>query len=194
MSRIDLIPRHAPATIELPGGFTARIEIEHDADMGEPWKEHDGHGPVSDWRALDSKQAGERVLHCDGGRARFYDYAEACKIARRDGWGFTGQYIFADGKKPVMTAAARAMTPKARAAKAADEDFERLRAWCSDEWHWIGTIATVTAPDGTEARHSCWGIESDTDYWREVAAENVDQCLHELADKQRAADVRRCFI
>jgi hypothetical protein len=35
-------------TIEI-NGLTFRVTVERDEDMGEPWKEHDGHGVVSNW-------------------------------------------------------------------------------------------------------------------------------------------------
>jgi hypothetical protein len=178
MKTIDLIPKHEPAEFELPGGFSARVKCEPDT-LGEPWKEHDGHGPVSDWRPKESKRAGERVLCEDRGRALFYDFAEACKIARRDGWGSEGDAGLSKG---------------AKAARAAEADFKNLHDWCNDKWRWIYVWVRVTAPDiGEQATASCGGIEDYTDYWREVAADLVEQCLHELAEKRHAANVRRCF-
>ena len=68
-------------------GFDFKVYIEDDQDSGTPWDREDGHGPVSDWTTRD-KQAGELVLHSGRSHKRYYDFAEACKIARRDGWGF----------------------------------------------------------------------------------------------------------
>ena len=76
-------------------GFTFVARIESDEDNPAPWQNEDGHGPVSEWRssggvghyARPCKAPGERVLHSDGIKALFYDFAEACAIARRDGWG-----------------------------------------------------------------------------------------------------------
>jgi hypothetical protein len=65
--------------------FAARVERDERADP--PWDYEDGHGPVSDWTTRD-KRAGELVLCEDRGSRRFYDFAAACRIARRDGWGF----------------------------------------------------------------------------------------------------------
>ena len=68
-------------------GASFEVRIEPD-DFGEnPWASEDGHGPVSDWTTRD-KLPGEVILAQDGRYRRFYDFAEACKIARKDGWGF----------------------------------------------------------------------------------------------------------
>ena len=80
-----------PLFIEVPGtivyrGYELKAEVVPDEDMGPPWKEHDGHGPVSEWRSGSSKRPGERILCEDRGHCRFYDFAEAVKIARKDKW------------------------------------------------------------------------------------------------------------
>lgn len=50
-------------------GRRYRAEVHHDSDMGAPWEEHYGHGPVSDWTIRD-KRPGELVLSVDSrGRA-----------------------------------------------------------------------------------------------------------------------------
>lgn len=68
-------------------GREYEMRIERDEDHGAPWDEEDGHGPVSGWERRD-KRPGEMILSEDHGARRFYDFAEACRIARRDGWGF----------------------------------------------------------------------------------------------------------
>lgn len=70
----------------LPDGWTLRVSIEHDDGMGAPWKEHDGHGEVSEWTRRD-KRPGEWVLCTDRGSSRFYDAQESQRIAIRDRWG-----------------------------------------------------------------------------------------------------------
>lgn len=174
------IPNYLPADINLPNGRTLHLQEEYDSDHGAPWEESDGHGPVSDWRSIESKAPGERVLCRGRGSARFYDYAEAIRIAKRDGWGAP------DGEHA---------TAGARAAAAVDADFEFLRSWCADEWHYIGIIATLRDADGKElAQASCWGIESCGDYWRDVAAELAEECLAEQAAAEHVTAVRKCFI
>jgi hypothetical protein len=69
-------------------GNLFRVTFPRDDDHGAPWDEEDGHGPVTGWESR-GKRPGEMVLSEDSrGRAkRFYDFAEAVRIARRDGWG-----------------------------------------------------------------------------------------------------------
>lgn len=134
--------------IVLEHGYSAEIEIERDEGTGEPWKEHDGHGPVSEWTTRD-KNPGERVLVTDRNHRRYYDWAEAIKIAKRDGWDAEPY-----GKG----------TKGEQAARAVERDYEYLRAWCNDEWHWIGYIVTVYDEGGNEvSKDSLWGID-DEDY------------------------------
>lgn len=71
----------------LRAGFTLHATIEPDTEYGTPWDNEDGHGPVSDWTTRD-KLPGELILSNDRSSKRFYDFAEACRMARRDGWGF----------------------------------------------------------------------------------------------------------
>lgn len=144
------------STMNYNGTFY-RVSIEPDECMGEPWEEHDGYGVVSEWTTR-SKRPGERVLCTDGQFKRYYDFAETCRIARRDGWN----------AEPYSTTE----TARQKAAKAVEADFRHLRAWCNDEWSWVGVV--VTAPDGETA--SLWGIESsDAKYLQTVAAELAEE-------------------
>lgn len=144
-------------------GKTYRAEFHYDQDMGAPWKEHCGHGVVSDWTRRD-KKPGERVLSENRGKKLFYDVAETMRIAKRDGWGIASD---------------KAMTPGERTAAAVEADFERMRAWCNDEWRWCGVVVFPLTADGDELRSKCeslWGIESDTgEYFNEVIQDLIDQ-------------------
>lgn len=111
-------------------GFTFTATVYNDSDTGAPWLEHDCHGPVSDWTRRD-KAAGELVLNDDRGSKRYYDFAEACRLALRDQWGVKGGKL--EGE-----------TPRQYAARAARHDFEVLQAWCNDEWSWCGVSVTVS--------------------------------------------------
>lgn len=151
-------------------GFTLTARILADSNYGAPWEEHDGHGPVSGMELRD-KRPGELVLHDNGhGRKRYYDYQEACRIARRELWDAapynTGQE-----------------TKRQQAAKAARANYERLRQWCDDQWHWCGVLVVASKNGIDLGRASLWGIESDAgDYLLEVANELVEEALEDARD------------
>jgi hypothetical protein len=157
-------------------GFTIRAIVCDDRDSGPPWENEDGHGPVSDWTSRE-KRPGERTLIQDHGSRRFYDFAEAVKIARRDGWGV-----------PIPGG----LTKGEIAAAAVESDFKALKAWCNDEWHYVGVRLAVFRAGVPLASHaaSLWGIEanypgSDNAYLQEVANELLPEAL-DVARKQLA--------
>lgn len=153
-------------------GFTLRARIEHDEHTGAPWEEHDGHGPVSDWTRRD-KLPGELILCDDGRQKRFYDFAEACRIALRDGWNAAPYDVPEE-------------TPRQRAAKAARADYDRLRGWCEDQWNWCGVVVTASRAGVELGTASLWGIESDAgSYLVETANELAVEALAEAAAKVR---------
>lgn len=157
-------------TIELGHGYRAEVTVERDQDMGEPWKEHDGHGPVSEWTTRD-KAPGERLLCVDHSHKRYYDFAEAVRIAKREGWD----------APPYKTG-----TKAQQAARAAEADYERLRGWCNDQWHWTGVCVTVfDRHDAEIADDSVWGVESDGDYWEVLAREMAFNLAEDDREKRR---------
>jgi hypothetical protein len=165
-------------------GLTFRVTLEHDDSHGEPWKEEDGHGPVSDWTTR-SKNAGERVLAKDGSHYHYYDYAGAMELAKKDGWGLSEE-----ATAKLAERLGRAPTPGEIRAAAVDADFERMRAWCNDEWSYVGVCVQLLDMDGAPVDgygDSCWGVESDGDYWKEVAQECAQNVI---AEHKIAADVR----
>ncbi|QPZ53260.1 hypothetical protein AchV4_0053 [Achromobacter phage vB_AchrS_AchV4] len=162
-------------------GRTFRVFIEYDDDGTPPWERADGHGPVSDWTSRD-KRPGEWVLSSDRGSKRFYDAQEAARLARVDGWGL-------DDNERARLAAKLGREPKPGEvrAEAVRRDFEFLRRWCADQWHYVG-VAVVHVPNGTDPdevkrnySYAVWGIESDADeYIVETASECADECAHAL--------------
>ncbi len=163
------------STIERDGRTFGWI-IEPDDRNEPPWTQEDGHGPVTDWTTRD-KQPGERVLITDRRSKRFYDFAEACRIARRDGWGVNG------GQLPNESA-------KAYAARAVEADYTRLSAWCNGVWSYVGVVlvplCTCCGEGEPDYFHALWGVESDADdYLETVAGELVDQYI---ADSEPSAD------
>jgi hypothetical protein len=200
------------------GGFDVTAKIEADEDSGAPWKRDDGHGPVSDWTGRE-KRPGERVLSEDRTSKRYYDFEEAVKIAKRDGWGWLPGPLKIDRDKPskadgsvcggrvtcgeftaydpknfnraigeVYAAHRASMTADQYAAGAADRDFEVLKAWCKDEWCYVGVVLSVAKNDIVVCEHaaSLWGIEanypgSDNSYLTEVANDLLSEALEAAA-------------
>lgn len=145
-------------------------------DSGElPWENDCGCGPVSECTQR-KKEPGERVL-CDDNRSglrgttyrRYYDFKKAVEIAKRDGWDAPPYGVGTRGQ---------------RAVRAVEENFERLRRWCNDDWGYIGVAVTLAPEDydeddgcvKTDFLHALWGIESDChDYIKEVVEELVSE-------------------
>ena len=145
--------------------MTFAVEIHEDSDHGAPWVEYDGHGPVTGWLSR-NKRPDELVLNTDRGQKRFYNFKEACTIALRDGWGCKDL----DGTE----------TPRQKAAKSAMADFEHLRAWCNNDWSYVGVEVTLLDSEGnkTEVSESLWGIESQ--YQEDEAKMLADELAHGL--------------
>lgn len=145
-------------------GFTLTARIEPDTDMGAPWVEHDGHGPVSEWTTRD-KLPGERIINEDGNSRRYYDFKAAIKQAKAEGWDAPPY-----GKG----------TKGEQAERAVNADFRFLKAWCDDEWQWVGVIVTASKNGIELGNASLWGIESESrDYLLEVAEDLASEAVSE---------------
>ena len=149
-------------------GYTFTFRTERDEGMGAPWKEHDGHGIVSEWTTRD-KRPGEVVIASDRNSKRYYDVQASTAIARRDGWGC------GDATHTHATAGERI-------ACAVERDCDHLRRWCADLWSWIGVIVEYQDRHGkVTERESLWGIESEPrEYLAEVAEELADEIVGRL--------------
>ncbi|ALL68698.1 hypothetical protein K788_0000279 [Paraburkholderia caribensis MBA4] len=148
---------------------------------------------VSDWTTRD-KRSGEVVLCTDRRSRRYYDIRETMKIARRDGWGLSDedkaqlmkslaapgivgsgpdQGMYRPGRNP-----SRPLTRGEITAEAVRRDFEFLRGWCRDDWHWLGVVVELLDGNGEVAddvNDSLWGIESEAhDYLKETALDMAD--------------------
>lgn len=149
-------------------GRRYRVEIIPDEDHSAPWEECDGHGPVSEWTRR-AKLPGELILIEDRGSYRYYDFAEACCIARADGWDAKP---YNEGQE----------TRRQQAAKAAWADYEYLREWCNDVWRYVGVVVTAECEccgDFTGDSASLWGVEdSDSEYLEQVAQELIGEIEH----------------
>lgn len=149
-------------TIEIKIGdqdLKFKVELLDDVDMGAPWENSDGHGTVSEWTTR-PKRGGELLLNQDRNSKRYYDFAGACRTALCDGWNMA--------------------TTKEQAAEAARADYEFLRAWCKDEWRYVGVVVTLLDDDGkpTEVSDALWGVETLGDYHEIQARTMVDDLVH----------------
>lgn len=150
-------------------GFTLRADMVPDDRGQTPWEECEGHGPVSEWRRVHEgcKSPGELLLHVDNGMAIYYDFAGACKQALAEGWNAKPYDIPGETKRQ-------------QAARAAKADFEYLKAWCNDRWHYVGVVVTASKEGIELGSASVWGIEStETDYLCTVANELVPDALEQ---------------
>jgi hypothetical protein len=160
-------------------GLRFAVAVERDDDSTPPWENEDGHGAISDWQRRERTTDGhvkapyERIL-CDDGRnycssVRVYDMRESMRIAKREGWGLGPDELAALAKR-----LGRAPKTGDVLAESVERDYQRMRAWCNDEWFYVGVVVTLQDVDGndTPETESIWGIESDSeDYLAEVAQE-----------------------
>ena len=148
------------------------VSFEYDDDATPPWERADGHGPVSDWTSRD-KKPGEWVLSSNRGFKHFYDAAEATRIAKRDGWG-----IGKEARAELAAKLGRAPTKGEVTAEAVRRDFEFLRGWCTDEWHYVGVCVRHVSQDADQRYiYALWGIESESaDCLTETAHDLAGQC------------------
>lgn len=173
--------RH-PDRIDLGDGYYAIVECPYDEDHGAPWDEIDGHGPVSDWTSR-HKAPGEWVLCSDRHSKRYYDHAEAMRIAKRDGWG-----IADEEKAEIEACLGRNMTKGEIAAASVQKDFDYLYGWCDNQWHWIG-VSVQIYHDGLELfEDSRWGIEDSTDCWKIVALDMIEEGIGRIEKENQEAD------
>lgn len=156
--------------------FRAFIKCDYGSET--PWDREDGHVDVSDWQRRD-KRPSEVIINEDRGSRRFVCLREAMVKATREGWGLSDEPMQAlterIGRKP---------TKKEVTAEAVRLDVERMRAWCADEWGYIGVCVCLLdsegSPIGDEYAAACWGIESDCDaYIREVARDMAGDAMAE---------------
>lgn len=139
---------------------------DQDDLMRAPWENEDGHGPVSDWTGA-SKSPGEMIL-CGTrvGSRRYYDFQEAVKMARREGWN-CAPYVW--------------KTKGEQAHHAALADFDYLRRWCAGDWTYMVVAVTPIDADGepiAEDTMYLGGVAGDTAYLESVAMDLASEWLY----------------
>ena len=152
-------------TISSDKGNKFKIELAYDYIVDKPWEWCDGHGEVSEWTTRD-KKPGEVVLCIDGRSRLYYDMQGAVKLARRE-------WVSKDSEN----------TLGQNAVKAAQSDFEKLRAWCDGKW-WYAILRVVMLDDAGEE------LDGYDDYLGRVEdgydkkfAGYVMECAQELAQQ-----------
>lgn len=135
-------------------GYTAKIEYSYDTDNGAPWNNSDGHGvvrktPSRHADGYSDKKPGERPLN-QAGRNEYqfhYDWAGACKTAKKDGWN-TEPY---DAPEKV--------------ARAVQADFDYLRGYIVGNWFYVDVfVQLLDENDNVLLEGSCCGFESLNDH------------------------------
>jgi hypothetical protein len=165
-------------------GYRFMVGIDHDQDMGAPWDEHDGHGPVSEWTSRD-KRPGEVKVNSERGSYRYYDLAEANRIAKRDGWGLAEK-----DKAELAKQLGREPTRGEIRAAAVRKDLDYIEGWCNDswQWQWVRVVLVVGEDDeeDTSFEDSLGGIDgSDDDYIEECARDMIDGLVRQLQKRDR---------
>lgn len=164
-------------------GFTFIVQFVYDGNSGRPWEEGDGHGPVREVRMNEhgqpAKKPGERILNRNSNSRSeciyAYDWAEACRLAKKDGWN-TEPYDAPN-----------------RVERAVQADFNHLAGWVNGDWHYIGVIVNQWVTDDSGVRmslddydNSLWRVENDdqsrTDIAYELAAQLVYQFNERIAE------------
>jgi hypothetical protein len=165
-------------------GWVLEMRMYHDDDADPPWERQCLLGEVREVRAsrytchthATGKQPGEKVLDWTGRWGRAYDWRGAVAQGRKAGYSGPD------------------------AVKQADREFDYLRRWLADQWHYCGVaVRIISCPpqykacldDQDEYAHALWGIESDaTDYLKETARELGDEAVK--AVKAAHAAVKTC--
>jgi len=171
------------------GGVSYRVEWHYDHDIGAPQNESDGHGvvvelgydpeedPELDIEEVVRHKMMRRLSSPDHRHTRgveYYDVWETLKIAKHDGWGVANP---------------TGLSPEEVTMAAIEEDFNYLRGWYNDDWHWCGITVIALDEDGedTAQEESLCGISSDDgEYHEEVIRDLVQQIKYHV---RQAANV-----
>lgn len=166
-------------------GVVYSVTIDSDVWDEKPWEESDGHGPVYGPERREKRPYELMLTERDGGGRLgfhyFYDFAEAVKIARREGWGYS----------PGET---KDMKPGQRAELAARADFEYLKAWCEGRWQYVSVSVSVKGMkcscchQAVDVSRSLGGVDSCCD--RSYIDEIVQDLIGELSDEVEQMDSR----
>lgn len=165
------------------GGRAFRVSIEWDDTADAPWDQSDGNVSIEckpggyGSRYGSNKRPGEVVIFDSGrhGFAYVVDIPAAMAEALRDKWGIApelrAEFERKNGRPPTRREVAR---------MAIDENIVYLRAWCADDWTYVGVIVQMIGADGEPVGDdaSLWGVESFGTYARDdVAPELAEELI-----------------
>jgi hypothetical protein len=163
-------------------GLTFRAFTVADTDHAAPWEEEDGHGPIREasrhgYSGRIAKRPEERPFSGDHWHAPtyLYDWQAAMKLARAE-WGISD-----DARAALARKLGREPTCGEIAEEAVRQDFQRMRGWVRDDWHYVGVVVVLVDAEGEdvdEETESLWGIESDAG---EYLTETADDLAAEIA-------------
>ncbi len=167
--------------IDLPDGRYLKIEFPQDIDMGPPWEENDGHGPIRPIRDREQKRPGERIIGGERWNLYAYDVKGATEQAKRDGWGLSDADLAA-----LRYNLKREPTKGQITAAAVESNIRFLSGWLQNAWTYVIVSVELHGPDGSQLAADCLGgVESCGDYAAESAAEMANELIR-ADDKERA--------
>ena len=151
-------------------GLRFAVTFDFDYDTEPPWERSDGHGPVRIGRrhvdGSSDKRPGERPMNCAGWRENqyYYDWAEACRMARKDGWN------------------TEPFDAPNRVQRAVQADFDYLAGWTNGDWHYVVVGVCQMDDDGNEIGDWDYlgGVETFKDYHHECAREMAEQLAKQI--------------
>lgn len=146
---------HSMDYTEPKSGLKYRAKFYADYDMQSPHEEHDGHGVVEHLnRSVEDILGDEDINLSDDLRMRLPLFREL--------YYERGSYTYYDVIGSINRAVSEWGCKPEDAQAAVDQDFEYLRGWYQNEWHWMYITLTKLDEDGkaTEDCTSCGGYES----------------------------------
>jgi hypothetical protein len=156
-------------------GKKYHVELYYDHDMGAPQDEGDGYGVTErlGWNPTDEEQLEQHLLDYEpeieeetrlrlmrklsradwGSSGLYYDVLSSLHKARTDGWGAGAEWKAANPNA----------TKEEELMYVVDKDFDHLKGWYDDDWHWVTvSVAPLNEDDEPDEDHReyCGGYES----------------------------------
>ena len=150
-------------------GFTVMYMFEYDTDSGPPWADEDVDLMRHGYLRADKKN-NERPILTNQGEYWFFDWAAACKLARRDKWN-TPPYNAPN-----------------QVERAVQNLFDYYKAYLNEEWHYVGI--TVWLAEHPQYEHAVWGFETYQDYHKEEVPRLAEELVHMYLDDLQAGNYR----